>query len=190
MSSRNLIQLTAKSKENFLDRPAIMRFMDEAESKAFNKIGGRIRRTAMNSMRTQKKPKNKTYVEKASTPGQPPRRRVPMGSGLSKIYYTYNSTKHEVQIGPVKFNWSAYPNATVPQVTEFGGSVQVTEIDFGRFGPNWIRVGNRGKRKFKDLPIRTRQANYPARPFMFPALEKNKQFINDAWAGASVSVGD
>lgn len=190
MSSRNLIQLTAKSKDFFLDRAKVIQFLDAKESKAFNRIGARIRKYAMNSMRSQKKPKKKAYVEKPSAPGQPPRRRVPMGSGLSKIYYTYEPRQHEVQIGPVKFNWSAYPGATVPQVTEFGGSVQVTEIDFGRFGPNWIRVGNRGKNKFKHLPMRTRQANYPARPFMFPALDKNRQFIKDTWASASISVGE
>jgi len=185
----NLIQMTAKSKENFLDRPAIMRFLDETESKAFTRIGGRIRTTAMRSMRSQKKPKKKDYVEKASAPGEPPRRRVSTGSGLTKIYFTYEQSKHEVQVGPVKFNWSVYPNVTVPQLHEFGGSVQITEIDFGRMSPKWIRVGNRGRRRYKDRPTRTRTLNFQARPFMFPALEKNKQFIRDSWAGASASVG-
>ena len=185
----DLIQLTAKSKENFLDRPAIMRFLDKAESIAFNKIGGRIRLTAMRSMRTQKKPKKKAYVIKPSAPGEPPRRRVPMGSGLTKIYYTYNPTEHQVQIGPVKFAWSAYPNVTVPQLHEFGGSVQITEVDYGRFSPAWIRVGNRGRQNSKGRPMRTRRATYPKRPFMFPAIDTNMQFIRDTWAGASVSVG-
>jgi hypothetical protein len=185
----DLIQLTAKSKEHFLDRPAIMRFLDEAESKAFNKIGGRIRLTAMRSMRAQKRPKKKAFVPTPSAPGQPPRRRVSLGSGLTKIYYTYNVSEHQVQIGPVKFGWSAYPNVTVPQLHEFGGSVQITEVDFGRYSPVWIRVGNRGRNDNKDRPTRTRRANYPKRPFMFPALEKNLQFIRDSWAGASVSVG-
>lgn len=192
-----MILLTSSSKDQFFDRPAVMRFLDKTESKAFNKIGGRIRLTAMRSMRTQKRPKNKAYVEKPSTPGSPPRRRVAMGSGLTKIYYVYSAAQHQVQIGPVKFNWSAYPNATVPEVHEFGKRVKIVEIDYSfsregwqtRSDPLWIQVGARGQRNRGNRPMRVRTANYPKRPFMFPSLEKNMQFIRDSWAGASVSVG-
>jgi hypothetical protein len=192
-----VIQFTAATKDSFFDRPAVMKLIDETESKAFNKIGGRIRTTAMRSMRQQKRPKKKAYVQTASTPGQPPRRRVPLGSGLTKIYYAYSAANHQVQIGPVKFNWSAFPEMTVPQVHEFGGRVKIVEVDYSvtregwqtRSEPLWIQVGPRGQRSRGRRPIRTRTANYPKRPFMFPALEKNMQFIRDTWSKASVSVG-
>lgn len=192
-----MIQFTAATKDSFFDRPAVMRLIDETESKAFNKIGGRIRTTAMRSMRQQKRPKKKAYVQTASTPGQPPRRRVPLGSGLTKIYYAYSAANHQVQIGPVKFNWSAFPEMTVPQVHEFGGRVKIIEVDYSvtregwqtRSEPLWIQVGPRGQRGRGRRPMRTRTANYPKRPFMFPSLEKNMQFIRDTWSKASVSVG-
>lgn len=192
-----MIQFTAASKDLFFDRPAVMRFLDKTESIAFNKIGGRIRKTAMRSMRQQKKPKKKAYVQTASSPGSPPRRRVPLGSGLTKIYYVYSAAQHQVQIGPVKFNWSAFPEMTVPEVHEFGGRVKIVEIDYSvtrdgwqlRGDPMWIQVGPRGQRNRGKRPMRVRTANYPKRPFMFPALEKNRQFIRDSWAGASVSIG-
>lgn len=192
-----MIQFTAASKDLFFDRPAVMRFLDRTESIAFNKIGGRIRKTAMRSMRQQKRPKKKAYVQTASSPGQPPRRRVPLGSGLSKIYYVYSAAQHQVQIGPVKFNWSAFPEATVPEVHEFGGNVTITEMDFSFTpsgwqrpgGSNWVAVHGRDQKNRFALPMRTRKAKYPKRPFMFPALEKNRQFIRDSWAGASVSIG-
>lgn len=195
-----MIQFTAASKDNFFDRPAVMRFLDKTESIAFNKIGGRIRKTAQRGMRPQKKPKKKKwseYVETPSAPGQPPRRRVPLGSGLSKIYYAYSASKHQVQIGPVKFNWSAYPSATVPELHEFGGLVKAFQVDISvsRDGksrglkPIWIDARPRRIRNRGAQPLRARTVSYPKRPFLFPALEKNKQFIRDTWSGASVSVG-
>lgn len=193
-----MIQFTAASKDNFFDRAKVIAALDKTEAKAFTQIGGRIRKTAMRGMRPQKKPKKKAYVETASAPGQPPRRRVPLGSGLSKIYFTYSAQQHQVQIGPVKFSWSAFPNATVPEVHEFGRTVKIVEIDFSvtrdgwqlRGDPQWVQVGPRGQSKRGKRPMRSRTVTYPKRPFMFPALEKNKQFIRDSWAGASVSVGN
>jgi hypothetical protein len=196
------VQFTTASKDLFFDRLAVLRFMDEAEAKAFTKIGGRIKKTAQRSMRSQKKPKKvrwDDYTPKASNPGQPPRRHGSIGEGITKIYFTYNRTKREVLIGPVKLNHYAYPNVTIPQLHEFGGRVQVIEIDVNtteqgvsKGPPKWFRATRRMmKRPYnQNRPRRTRTLNFPARPFMFPALEKNKQFINDAWASASISVGE
>jgi hypothetical protein len=188
-----MIQMKASSKDMFFDRPAVMKLIDEKESKAFNRIGGRVRVSAIRGMRSQKKPKNKPLVRRASSPGQPPRRHVASGSGLSKIWYSYDRPKHRVVIGPLKFNWSEFPEATVPQLHEFGGSVTITEADYsnGWGEPRWYRVGQRGESKAmrEKRAIRRRKAKYPARPFMRPALEKNMKFILDSWSGASVSVG-
>jgi hypothetical protein len=188
-----MIQLKLNAKDMFFDRPKVMKMMDEAESKAFNRIGGRIRTFAIRGMRSQKKPKKKVYVPRPSAPGQPPKRHVANGSGLSKIWYIYDRRHHRVLIGPLKFNWSEYPQATVPQLHEFGGTVSINEADYsnGWGEPKWYRVGKRGlaRARAEKRPVRTRQAKYPARPFMRPALDANQSFILDSWSGASVSVG-
>lgn len=119
-----------------------------------------------------------------------------MGSGLSKIYFTYSASEHQVQVGPVKLNWAAYPNATVPEVHEFGRTVKIVEIDYSysprggqlQSAPIWREARPRAQRKRGNRPIRTRTISFPKRPFMYPSLEKNNQFIRDSWAGASVSV--
>lgn len=189
-----MIQFTAASKDNFFDRKAIEKYLTTAERKAFERIGGRLKVTAQRSMRSQKKPKKKAFVERPSAPGTPPRRRVAMGEGLTKIYYNYDKSQHGVVVGPVKSNWTAYSNVTVPQLHEFGGRVQIVEVDYSvtrngwqlRGDPKWTQVGQRGQRNRGKRPMRVRTANYPKRPFMFPALTKNKQFIQDAWSSANL----
>jgi hypothetical protein len=195
-----MILLTANSKDFFFDRVKVEAMIDKTEAIAFKRIGGRIRLTAMRSMRSQKKPKSiswDNYSGTPSSPGQPPKRRVPMGSGLSKIYFVYSPSEHQVQIAPVKFNWSAFPDATVPEVHEAGLTVKIVEIDYSfhksgwqmRSEPNWRAARPRAQSKRGQRPMRSRTVSFPKRPFMFPALEKNLQFIRDSWAGASVSVG-
>lgn len=192
-----MIEMKIGSKDWFFDRKAVTNQIDEKESKVFNRIGGRIRTHAMRGMRSQRKPKRKKIPPTPSPPGQPPKRRVPMGSGLSKIWYSYDRPNHRVVVGPLKFNWSEYPEMTVPQLHEFGGSVTITELDMSVTregwqapgGERWVRVGKRGRMNKFNRPMRSTTANYPARPFMFPALEANRQFIADAWSGARVGVG-
>lgn len=191
-----MIQFTKNAKNYFFDREKVLAMVDKKEGIAMGKVGGRIRKTAMRSMRSQKKPKKGPLIRKASKPGMPPRRHTSMGKGLSKIWYSYDPKKHRVVIGPLKFNWSAFPEATVPEVHEFGGTVTIIEAEYRiqtSNGPEarWIQVGRRGEAKAKDQrrPVRKRKAKYPARPFMRPALEKNMQFIRDNWSAAAVGAG-
>ncbi len=196
-----MIVLTTNSKEFFFDRVKVEAMLDKTEAIAFKRIGGRIRLTAMRSMRSQKKPKKiswDSYVGTPSAPGQPPKRRVPMGGGISKIFFVYNPSRHQVDIAPVKFNWQAYPDATVPEVHEAGLTVKIVEIDYSfsksgwqmRSESNWREARPRAQSKRGQRPMRSRTVSFPKRPFMFPALEKNMQFIRDSWSGASVSVGN
>lgn len=186
-----MIELTADAKAMFFDRIKVMQFVDEQEAKAFNRIGGRIRVTAQRGMRKKGKSK-KGVPPKPSAPGSPPKRGYPTGEGLSKILYHYDPRQHRVVVGPLKFGWSEYPEMTVPQLHEFGGSVTITEMEvpIGK-SPQWVRVNKRWMKKQISLgrKTRTRKVRYPARPFMYPALEKNKTFIADAWSGARASVG-
>jgi hypothetical protein len=158
-----------------------------------NRIGARIKMTAQRSMRPIKP--NKKGEMSPSKPGKPPKRTGSMGEKLSKIWYTFDRFKHRVIIGPVKFNWDAFPEATVPEVHEFGKTVSIFEAEFyisGAYGATrWMQVGRKGKQMAMARGYRTRKrtVNYPARPFMGPALDKNMKFIRDTWADASGKVG-
>lgn len=190
-----MIQFSQAAKNYFFDRDKVLGMVDKAEGIAMNKVGGRIRLTAMRSMRSQKKPKKGPLIRKASAPGKPPRRHTDLGKGLTRIWYTYDPKRHRVVIGPMKFNWSVYPEATVPELHEFGGSVTVSEVEYtintnaGRENV-WVAVAKRrlAKATKEGRPIRRRKAKYPARPFMRPALEKNMQFIRDTWSAALTGV--
>lgn len=191
-----MIQFTQSAKNYFFDRDKVLSMVDKAEGIAMGKVGGRIRLTAMRSMRSQKKPKKGPLVRKASAPGKPPRRHTDLGKGLSKIWYTYDPRRHRVTVGPMKFNWSVYPEATVPELHEFGGSVTITEAEYtintgAGLETKWLAVTKRSiaRAKKDNRPTRKRKANFPARPFMRPALEKNMQFIRDTWSAALTGVG-
>lgn len=191
-----MIQFNRSAKDYFFDRQKVLDMVDKKEGIAMGKIGGRIRLTAMRSMRSQKKPKKGPLIRKPSAPGKPPRRHTDLGKGLSKIWYNYDPQRHRVVIAPLKFNWSAYPEMTVPELHEQGGSVTLVEAEYvintsqGRKS-QWIQVGNRGEAKAKQRgqQVRRRKANYPARPYMKPALDKNRGFIMDSWSMAGVGAG-
>lgn len=191
-----MIQFSRSAKDYFFDRQKVLDMVDKKEGIAMNRIGGRIRLTAMRSMRSQKKPKKGPLIRKASKPGTPPRRHTDLGKGLSKIWYNYDPRRHRVVIAPLKFNWSAYPEMTVPELHEQGGSVTLIEAEYvintsqGRKS-QWIQVGRRGEAKAKQRgqQVRRRKANYPERPYMRPALDKNRQYIMDTWSMAGVGAG-
>jgi len=189
-----MIHLEKASKFNFFDRMQVIRFVDEKERNSMNRIGSRIKLTAQRSMRPNKP--NKKGVTSPSKPGKPPKRTGSMGEKLSKIWYTYDRIKHRVIVGPLKFNWDAFPEATVPETHEFGKTVSIYEAEFRIFGgaygaTRWLQVGRKGKQRAlaNGNRVRKRSLNYPARPFMGPALDKNMNFIRDTWADASGKVG-
>ncbi len=136
---------------------------------------------------------NKKGVTSPSKPGKPPKRAGAMGEKLSKIWYTFDRIKHRVIIGPVKFNWDAFPEATVPETHEFGKTVSITEAEFRISGGimRWMQVGRKGRQMAiaQGNKVRRRTLSFPARPFMGPALEKNLNFIRDTWSDASGKVG-
>jgi hypothetical protein len=191
-----MIQFSRSAKDYFFDRKKVLDMVDQKEGIAMNRIGGRIRLTAMRSMRPQRKPKKGPLVRKASAPGKPPRRHTDLGKGLSNIWYAYEPQRHRVVIAPVKFNWSAFPEMTVPELHEQGGTVTLVEANYefntsqGRKS-RWIQVGRRGEAnaKKRGKEVRRRKVKYPARPFMLPALEKNKQYILDSWSTSGVGAG-
>lgn len=140
----------------FRDLDAIQNAEERAAKKALSKFGAFVRRRARSSMRRRKK---------ASEPGQPPSAHL----GLIKkfLFFAYEPESKNVVIGPALLNGSKRSDSqTVVELHEKGGSraVEETQVRSG----DWVASG---RVKIDGLPIRTRQAKYPERPFMRPAFE-------------------
>lgn len=187
-----MIQFNRSAKNFFFDRAVVLNAIDARTHKSLNHIGGRIKLTAQRSMRASKP--NKKGIVSPSKPGKPPKRRGSIGKGLTEILYNYDPSKRRVQVGPVKANWDSFPEATVPEVHEFGRTVSILEAEFPVAGQQdqkeWRQVSKRGAANARryNRPMRRRNVTYPKRPFMQPALEKNMKFIRDQWANALTSV--
>lgn len=161
-----MIAVTMSLKSLFFDKPRIIRALSEAKQKAMSKAGAFIRRRARSSLKRRKA---------SSAPGSPPS--VHSGDAvatLKNIQFGYDQAADSVVIGPVRLNMTdrlggQYSKGTAPQVHEFGGTRGVLEIQ-GRNG-RWYRADQRSRRKIAGKVTRVRNANYPARPFMGPALE-------------------
>lgn len=91
----------------------------------------------------------------ASKPGKPPKNRT----GLLRdfIFFSYAQFQRSVVIGPTKLN----QNTGAPHTLEYGGAITV-------------RVG---KHKYRRVFIQPR-------PYMQPALEKNKTKLPALWRAA------
>ena len=95
----------------------------------------------------------------ASTPGKPPSSHT----GLLKkfIFFGYEPRKRSVVIGPVRLNQKV---GDAPEALEHGGTSTVVE-------------GGRRRRRKRRITIR-------ARPFMGPAMAKEKPKLPAMWAGS------
>ena len=92
--------------------------------------------------------------KKASQPGSPPSSHT----GLLKkfIYFGYDTARRSVVVGAVRFTRRG--NGEAPSLLEHGGVAMITD--------------SRGKKKAAD---------YKARPFMEPALEKEEPKLPAMW---------
>jgi hypothetical protein len=164
-----------RAKDFFFDRQAVRDRLSKANRKALSKAGAYIRRRARSSLRRRKN---------TSPPGQPPSvHTADAVATLKNILFAYEPERESLVVGPVKLNQKTLLGpelgyATVPQVQEFGARVKTREV----------RVGNRwrsGVRRVRPgQPVRVRAATYPARPFMGPALEAERDNLPDAWSGS------
>lgn len=117
-----------------------------------------------------------------SQPGTPPHTHVPFGMMLGfrrNLYNAYDAATHSAVVGPTKKG----PHWKMPMLHEFGGTKEmaayvwkpkwqpyknpimkwVSSLDEeDRANANWIPTGI------------VRRWNYPARPFMRPALERSR----------------
>ncbi len=97
--------------------------------------------------------------KKSSEPGSPPSSHT----GLLKrfIYFNYDPAAQSVVIGPVRLDSK---EGTAPEITEYGGTSKI------------IR-----KRRGKKTVV---SAEYPARPFMRPALQRELPKLPAMWANS------
>ena len=146
--------VTYKVKSNFFDRKLVQQELGKKNAAALSKFGAFVRKRARSSMRRRKK---------ASAPGSPPSAHsTDAVATLKNILFAYDRKNQSVVIGPVKLNGA---QGSVPALHEFGGQKSVREMLVGR---EWQPVA--GRRASAGRPMRRRQATYPARPFMGPAM--------------------
>ena len=93
----------------------------------------------------------------SAPPGKPPHSHE--GSLRRLIYFGYDRASDSVVIGPVGFK-----RTTAPNVLEFGGKSEV-------------------KRRRRGKVVKTR-ATIQERPYMGPALEKERPNLPKRWAGS------
>jgi hypothetical protein len=150
-------------KELFFDRAKVLAAVDDATRRQLIKAGSFVRRSARQSMRKRKK---------ASEPGQPPR--VDSGELKKFLFFAYEPAKKTVVVGPVQLGKSI-----APSVLEFGGSYQNSQ---GKLIPETpLRLTKNGKVALRRIKG---QVKIEPRPFMGPALDKNRDKIPQFFAGS------
>lgn len=150
-----MVGLTLKSaKEGFFDRPKVLGIAGEASVKVLSRQGALVWKIARRSIRKRKKP---------SQPGSPPSSHV----GLLKdmMFFSYDDSSRSVVIGPVLIN----KPTGAPRTLEFGGDTEIEEHKFRYRG---------GKRVY--LTVR-KKVTIKARPYMGPALEAAKPYLEKTW---------
>jgi hypothetical protein len=157
---KDLISVDYKIKDFFFDRDAIEAQLTKLERRAMSKIGAYVRTSARQSIRRRKG---------TSPPGAPP-----YAHNKSKVYtiknilFGYDPQKHNVIIGPTYLKQGAK-----------GGPVIVP--DSVETIPALLEYGGRAEARFPDGTIE--EYNYAPRPFMAPALERERSNgkLIEAW---------
>lgn len=189
-----MVAVDVSVKRMFLDTKLVEGLIGKKSAAALRKAMSRIRLRAMHSMRKKGKarrpPKNqggKAFLRWAdevqnqpvSAPGSPPFVHSDDSvRTLRNIWFALdNSSAVEIRgvVGPLKLNGN---QGAVPSLMERGGSQKIRER---RIGKHWIPVGRVNGSSSGRL-TRVRTANYPARPFMQPAMTKEAPKLPSLWA--------
>lgn len=166
--------VTMDIKKMFFDPDAIAKRADAARMRNLSKAGAFVRRRARSILRRRKK---------ASAPGQPPSVHAQSNfATLKNILFGYDPSIDGLIVGPVGFVPRKQPEQAargigdVPGALEHGATLPVRE----RLVKGKWRPAGRARWEQK-LPLRTRIANYPARPFMATALALEEDTIATTW---------
>jgi hypothetical protein len=169
------MEITVAVKDAFFDRAAVIRRMDTAKQKRLSKAGAFLQRRAQSLLKRRKK---------TSQAGQTPSIHTEKGaegpgSGLKYILFFYDSAADSVVVGPVKLNQATMVDgnrSSVPELMEKGGIATIYEERW-RFPRKQFKWRRRDLRRLPnpEKEYRRRRAVYRPRPFMGPALDKERQ---------------
>jgi hypothetical protein len=153
------VKMTVKNL--FFDRATVVREVGKLNAKALSKAGAFVQRRARSSMKRRKA---------ISPPGKPPsaHSKDPVAT-LKKILFAYEPSRMSVVVGPVLLNGQG---GSVPALHEFGGS-------------RLIHVTRHHRGQKVQL---AKQATYPPRPFMAPALAAEAPKFPMLWASSAARV--
>lgn len=151
-------------KKSFFDRQKVKTKVEKVRLKNQAKCCAFVRTSARSSLRRRKK---------ISTPGSPPsvHSTHPFAT-LKNILFGYDpSTKGSI-VGPVAVNGN---KDDVPRLMEKGGSAR-------RYTPARTKTGKIKKKGVTVVRLKNaRSVSYDARPFMVPALKKEKAKFAKVW---------
>lgn len=150
------------AKGSFFDRKKVKAKIDRTSEKALRTIGALVRRVERNSIKVKEGP---------SKPGNPPHAHGQDSLFRNKIFFVYDHKTKAVLIGPALINGSLRkpPGKTVPEVLEFGGTVEFVNLKFRQQG------------KMRTMLRETVARRMDARPYAQPALEKTKDRYPHLW---------
>ncbi len=162
------LTVTVVTKDFFFDKPYVMRHVDRARRRVLSRFGAYVRRTAMWSIRRRKK---------VSEPGKPPSSHS--GDLKHGILFGYDVGRESVVIGPMPLHGKDTKDAL--ELLEYGGRTKLRKPRYMRVGPAGRDAAGRFTQgKMVKLKRGTR-LRYKARPFMGPALEKEKPKLPQMW---------
>lgn len=168
-----MIGLNVSQAKTWFRPEAVLAAKDRREVAWLRKAGAYVRRSARESIRRRRQ---------ASAPGTPPSSHT--GVLRRFIYFVVQPTKHSVLVGPAKTNQVFFDRhrqpvkGTVPSVLEYGGEVTILEY---QIGGGWYRADLRSPRSWAGRPTRYRTVSIRARPYMRPALEREKPRLPRLW---------
>ena len=155
-----------RMKQLFFDRPKVQRAVSKANRQKLSQAGAIVRTTAQQSIKkapfATRKPRGQqrtNFKTKTSRPGAPPYSHT----GLLKrfIFFAYEPGRESAVIGPAKLAKAG----AAPQALEHGGKSTV------------VRRSRRGRTQRRRVTIK-------ARPFMGPALDKERSKLPKLWANS------
>jgi hypothetical protein len=141
-----------QAKGLFFDSTRVRRAVDRASRKVLSRFGAHVRQSAKTSIRKRKK---------TSEPGRPPSSHT----GLLRrfIFFGYDPDRQAVVIGPVRL---AHKTGEALPALEHGGRSAIT-------------TRSRRRRHGRVRAVRT--ATIRARPFMGPALARERPKLPAMW---------
>jgi hypothetical protein len=154
-----------KSKQNFFDRPKVLARVEKARRKNLSKCGAYVRTAARSMLRRRKR---------SSFPGQAPSVHSKKSLlTLKSIFFEYDPQSGGVIVGPV----AVYGNKQdVPKLMEKGGYA-TRSMEYA------VQYTKRGiqKKKLVLQKAAPRRVYYDPRPFMRPAMKKERKKFANVW---------